>query len=436
MNYAPRAGVRGGKKESFKLRVLWIVNMLLPEIAQHLGRKTGTSGTWLVDLSKRLSESEGVELAVACVNGNEFIDEKVGNIRYFCIPGNGKTMMFYHPEIVKYWDIIEERFNPEIVHFHGTEYTHGISYLRKYKDKKKLLTIQGVIEKTSANHWGGLPLKVLFSYRTLKECIRFNGMIERKILARRNVKFEREYIKDIPYGTGRTDWDKFYMQSVNPDMQYFRCNYNLREEFYSAEKWKKSECEPYRVYVSTSAQVPMKGGHIVLKAIKLVKEKYPQAKFVFLAGKVRGSMMVPQSGYQKYILSQIKKLGIESNVEFIPPQSTNGVIDIMLGSNVVVVPSAIENASATLREAMHLGIPCIASFRGGMPELIEDSRSGFLYDYTESEYLAGRIMEIFSDDDLAQRLSDNAIKAAEVWHDREKNVKDMKAVYDLIMAQE
>lgn len=146
--------------------------------------------------------------------------------------------------------------------------------------------------------------------------------------------------------------------------------------------------------------------------------------------------MVPQSGYQKYILSQIKKLGIESNVEFIPPQSTNGVIDIMLGSNVVVVPSAIENASATLREAMHLGIPCIASFRGGMPELIEDSRSGFLYDYTESEYLAGRIMEIFSDDDLAQRLSDNAIKAAEVWHDREKNVKDMKAVYDLIMAQE
>ena len=50
--------------------------------------------------------------------------------------------------------------------------------------------------------------------------------------------------------------------------------------------------------------------------------------------------------------------------------------------------------------------------------------------------LAGRIMEIVSDDDLAQRLSDNAIKAAEVWHDREKNVKDMKAVYDLIMAQE
>lgn len=415
------------------MKILWIVNLLLPEIAERLGRKTGTSGTWLIDLSKKLSECEDIELAIACVNGGEFIDKTIGEIRYFCVPGNGKTMLFYHSEIVKYWDIIEERFNPDIVHFHGTEYTHGISYLRKYKDKKKLLTIQGVIDKTSANHWGGLPLNVLLRYRTLKECLHFNGMIERKSVARRNVKYEHEYIKSIPYATGRTDWDKFYMQSINPDLKYFRCNYNLREEFYTADKWKIENCNRRRVYVSTSAQVPMKGGHIVMRAINIVKKEFPDAKFVFLASKAENGRLVPVSGYQKYILNMIKKLEIEDNVEFVGPQNTNGVIDLMLASNIVLVPSAIENASATLREAMHLGVPSIASFRGGMPELIENGKSGFLYDYTEYEYLAGRIMEIFSNDSLALSLSENAVKAAVVWHNREKNVSDMKAVYDTIM---
>ncbi len=80
------------------MKVLWIVNLLLPEIADKLGRKTGSSGTWLIDLSKGLSKSQDFQLAIACVNGDQFLDIEIGNIRYFCLPGNGKTMLFYHPE--------------------------------------------------------------------------------------------------------------------------------------------------------------------------------------------------------------------------------------------------------------------------------------------------------------------------------------------------
>ena len=416
------------------MKVLWIVNLMLPELAVSLGRKTGTSGTWLVSLSKELSNHPDIELAVACVAGDEFIDTTVGNIRYFCIPGNGKTMLFYKPGIVKYWDMIEERFPADIVHFHGTEYTHGISYLRKYKDKKKLLTIQGIIAKTSQNHTGGLNFKTLLFNRTLKEFLKLNGMIERKILSRRNVKYEIELIKAVSYATGRTDWDKFYIESLNPSVKYFRCNYNLREEFYSAEKWniEKSNCN--YIYASTSAQVPMKGGHIVLKAIDLVRRKYPNVKFVFLANKVNNGKLVPTSGYTKYICKMIKKLGIENNVEFVGSQDANGIISLMQKSRAVLVPSAIENASAVLREAMHLGVPCVASHRGGIPHLIEDGNNGFLYDYSEYEYIAGRIIDIMDDDSLAKRLSENAIVTAEKWHDKEKNVSDMVAVYKAIMS--
>ena len=82
---------------------------------------------------------------------------------------------------------------------------------------------------------------------------------------------------------------------------------------------------------------------------------------------------------------------------------------------------------------MHLGVPSIAAFRGGMPELINDGETGYLYDYSEYEFLAGRIIEVFSDDKLAEKLSANAIKISKQWHNREKNVADLLCVYNEIM---
>lgn len=415
------------------MRILWIVNMMLPELANHIGKKTGTSGTWMINLSRQLSLDPDIELAIACISGDKFIDKKIGNIRYFAIPGNGKTMMFYNKKLINYWDKIEELFNPDIVHFHGTEYSHGVSYLRKYKNKKKVLTIQGIIDKTSQAHWGGLSIGKVLTNRTLKENIRFNGMIERKALSRKNVRYETEIINSVEYATGRTDWDKFYMKSINPNIKYYRCNYNLRDEFYTADKWNIDKINRNTIYASTSAQVPMKGGHIVLNAIDIVRRTFPDVKFIFLANKTKDGKLIANSGYTKYICKLIKKLHIEDNVEFIESQNTEGIINLMQQSHITLVPSAIENASATLREAMHIGAPCIASFRGGMTELINDGINGYHYDYTEYEYLAGRIIQILSNDSLAYSLSSEAIKIAEVWHNQEQNIADYVKMYKSII---
>ncbi len=411
------------------MKILWIVNSVLPELADNLGITAGFSGTWMLDLSKQLSKLDDIELGIACVSGNEYKDIKIGNIRYFVIPGNGKTMIFYNPNLIKYWDRIEEDFCPDILHFHGTEYTHGVSYMRKYHDKKKVLTIQGIIAKTSKSHSGGMKFRDMLKYRTMSENLHLNGMIERKILSRRNVKYETEIIKNVSYATGRTDWDKFYMQSLNPDLKYFRCNYNLREEFYEAEKWNIDKINRHTIYASTSAQVPMKGGHVVLKALALVKEHYPDVKVTFLANKANDGKLVVNNGYTKYIQHLINKLGLADNVNFISQQRADGIIAQMQKNHITLIPSAIENASASLREAMHIGAPSIAAFRGGMTRLIDDEVSGFLYDYGEYEYLAGRIMQIFADDNLANSLSENAIAKAEVWHDREKNTQDYLDMY-------
>ena len=107
----------------------------------------------------------------------------------------------------------------------------------------------------------------------------------------------------------------------------------------------------------------------------------------------------------------------------------------ILSANVTVIPSAIEGTSLVLREAMYLGCPCIASFRGGMGDFVSDKEDGFLYDYQEYPYLAARIAEIFNDDSLAQRFSVNGIKKAELAHDRAKNIDEYINMYEKINEQ-
>ncbi len=407
--------------------------MVLPDLAKHLNVPTGSSGTWMINLSKSISESEDVDLAVACVYGNEFKKVELDNITYYLLPGTSKSFMFYDKNLLQYWDKIEKDFSPDIVHIHGTEYTHSISYLRNYPDKKYLLNIQGVVSKISKNHTADLNFKELLKYRTLRECLHFNGMIERKMLSKKNSRYEREIISKVNYATGRTDWDKAFMLSVNPNLKYYRCIYNLREEFYHAEKWSAKKCTPHTIFASTSATAPLKGGHIVLKALALVKEKYPDVKAYFLAGKTETGEIKVVSGYTKYIKHLIDELGLKENVEFIPRLDTNGVINMMQSVNTCVIPSSCENASATLREAIHIGTPSIASFRGGMTDLMEDRRSGFFYDFQDYELLALRICNIFEDSALAESLSKNSIEFAEKIHDKDKNTKDFINMYYDVM---
>lgn len=418
-----------------KIKILWIVNMVLPELAKHLGVTTSASGTWMEDLSDKISQYDGIDLAVACVFGNEFKTEKVGNITYFLLPGNGKTMLFYNKNLEVYWKQIEESFCPNIVHIHGTEYSHSISYMRNYPDKKYLLTIQGAIGKIAEKSDGELDLKTKLTNRTMRENLRFNGMIEQKILMKKNIKYEREIIERVKYATGRTDWDKAYIYGINPKCKYFRAFYNLRAAFYGCDKWDIEKTDGIKIYGSTSCGSPLKGGHIILKALAIVKEKYPDVKAVFIAPADDEGNLKITSGYTKYIAALIDELGLKDNLKFYNRLNTNEVIETMNSCRVCVIPSAMENASATLRESMDLGVPSVAAYRGGMMDLITSGINGFHYDFGEYETLAQRIIELLDSKDLSVSFSENAKKTAAKWHDREKNISDMINIYLEIMEE-
>lgn len=415
------------------MKILWIVNMVFPEVAQHLGLKTGVSGGWMLDLSAKIAQYQDIELAVAAVyNGKELLELDIGNIKYFLIPGGSRKMLFYSKQNEEYWRRINDRFPADIVHLHGTEYSHGLAYLRTFPHAKSLLTIQGILTRIAQECNGGLTFCDLLRFRTLKECIRLNGQIEQQILFKMNAYREKEIINKVKYVTGRTFWDYSNIRSINPNIKYYRCNYNLRSEFYSAPKWSVSEIEKHSIFTG-QASTPLKGLHIILKAMDIVKKHYPDVKLYIPGGTVKDNKLLPASGYDKYVLNLISKYDLQRHIVFIGPQNASGIIERMLKSNVAIVPSTIEGASATLCEAMFLGVPCIASYRGGMTELLRDKESGFFYDFHEYSVLANRIIQLFDNNNLASTFSQRVIADATIRHDRTKNPEAMVQVYNDII---
>ena len=91
-----------------KKKVLWIVNLVMPDLASYLGIKPGSSGTWMIDLARRLVDNENCDLAIACIYGKELRKYQINGITYYTLPGKPKNMYFYTPKFKKYWRDINE----------------------------------------------------------------------------------------------------------------------------------------------------------------------------------------------------------------------------------------------------------------------------------------------------------------------------------------
>jgi glycosyltransferase involved in cell wall biosynthesis len=87
----------------------------------------------------------------------------------------------------------------------------------------------------------------------------------------------------------------------------------------------------------------------------------------------------------------VQKKGL-AKVEFVGYQLGEALHDLIRKSAFVVVPSeCYENAPLACIEAMALGRPVIGANIGGIPELVEDGETGFLFESRNFEDLAEKI---------------------------------------------
>lgn len=100
------------------------------------------------------------------------------------------------------------------------------------------------------------------------------------------------------------------------------------------------------------------------------------------------------------------------NVQNVGFQSGEALESLIGRARAVVYPAEwYENCPLSVMEAESLGTPVIASDIGGIPELVEDGRSGLLFPAGDAAALEEKIRTLYSDGDLAAAMGQNCLAA-------------------------
>lgn len=406
----------------------------MPPLCENLGIKAPVGGGWMYSSAKKLIEGNtGIDLAIATIYpGKELIKKEIDQIKYYVLPLNGSRKNRYNKHLEIYWKRIYKEFNPDLTQIHGTEYPHGLAYVNALPFSKTVISLQGIVSASAKYYNYGISIKDILRNITLRDLIKGNLYQAQKKFAKSGI-YERELLSKVKYVIGRTSWDYTHVKAINPSINYYFCNETLRDEFYK-HQWSYNTCEKHTIFL-TQAGYPLKGFLQVLRALPFVLKNYPDTK-VFVGGAniiadKTWKDRLARSGYGKIVKRFITKHKLTNHIIFTGPLNEKEICTRYLKSNIFICPSSIENSPNSLGEAQLLGVPCIASYVGGIPDLVPTKACGSLYRFEEVEMLADIICMWFEKSKDFDNTEMRKISA--MRHDAEQNQIRLNEIYNNIL---
>lgn len=430
------------------MRVLWVCNIIMPEIAVQLELTYSNREGWLTAMMDRFLQEQhrnkitlGIAFPVSAELGNISKEMMLGENAYCQCYGfveNLRTPEQYDNTIEDRMKEIISDFKPDMIHIFGTEFPHTLACVRAYgRPSRTLISIQGVMYAYAEAYMADLPANVRRKV-TFRDLIKKDSIVQQQKKFRKRSVNEKEALRLVGHVAGRTDFDREAVAAVNPEAKYHFLNETLRGCFYR-DRWKRKSCIPYSIFLS-QGDYPIKGFHYLLQAMPAVLEKYPEAQ-IFVAGNniiqnATWKDRLKRSAYGKYLKKLIRENHLKNKVTMLGSLDAEGMKEQFLKSHVFVCPSAMENSPNSLGEAMLLGVPCVAANVGGIHNLLIDGGDGLLYPAGNVEALSEKLIEIFEKEFISEKYSHNARRHARETHDADQNYYKMIRIYEEITEEE
>jgi len=158
---------------------------------------------------------------------------------------------------------------------------------------------------------------------------------------------------------------------------------------------------PGRIMTTASADVPFKGLLPLVEAVAKARTERPDAHLV-VVGKLRE---------ESPVAAAIERLGVSDAVRFESGITNERMIELYAEAEVAVVPSLYEGFSLPAVESMACGVPLVTTTGGALPEVVgDDGVTGILVPPGDAGELAGAIVKVLSEPELAARLATNGRK--------------------------
>lgn len=175
---------------------------------------------------------------------------------------------------------------------------------------------------------------------------------------------------------------------------------------------------------------PWKGQHVFIQAAALMAKRFPKTRFSII-----GSALFGESEYEKEVRLMPGQLGIADKVEFAgfrkDVEQAIAELDLLVHASTKGEPFG-----QVIIEGMAAGKPVIATNGGGVPEIVEDGRTGILVPMGDAAAMAEAICQVLCDPVRAEEMGARARERVTDYFTLERTARRVEAVYARVLQQE
>jgi colanic acid/amylovoran biosynthesis glycosyltransferase len=177
--------------------------------------------------------------------------------------------------------------------------------------------------------------------------------------------------------------------------------------------------------------VEKKGLEYAIQAVAGVFKKYPNLEYIIVGdGPLRDSLA-----------NLIRELNLESQVTLAGWKKQEEVAALLQEADLFLAPSVTsedgdqEGIPATLMEAMAVGLPVLSTCHSGIPELIEDGKSGFLVPERDVEALIAKLTYLLDHSECWTEMGYAGRKYVEIHHNLNKLNERLVQIYQQLLME-
>lgn len=160
----------------------------------------------------------------------------------------------------------------------------------------------------------------------------------------------------------------------------------------------------------------------LIKAARIVVDEFPQLIFL-IAG---------EGPLRREIEISIKKFNLEEKVKLFGfRQDIPEILSIL---HLFVLSSSWEGLGTSLLDAFASRVPVVATNVGGIPEIVKDGVNGVLVPPGKPGALAGAIISLLKNRDLARRMAEEGFRLVKEKFSIERMVEQTRKIYDRLVA--